>query len=79
MRRSCRRLALAIGPIVAATVAGARDQDHRRHKPAGVYRIAVLGDSFSEAMQVGREQAFWRCCQSGCTPAASSPENASRC
>jgi hypothetical protein len=45
--------------FVQVNATGARDQDHRLHKPAGVYRIAVLGDSFAEAMQVGREQAFW--------------------
>ncbi len=45
--------------FVQVNATGARDRDHRLHKPAGVYRIAVLGDSFSEAMQVAREQAFW--------------------
>jgi len=45
--------------FVQVNSSGARDRDHRLHKPAGVYRIAVLGDSFSEAMQVEREQAFW--------------------
>ncbi len=39
--------------------AGMRDRDHSVAKPPGVFRIAVLGDSFAEAMQVDRKQAFW--------------------
>lgn len=38
---------------------GRRDRETTLHKPEGVYRIAVLGDSYSEAMQVEREQAYW--------------------
>jgi hypothetical protein len=38
---------------------GRRDSDPLLDKPRGVYRIAVLGDSYSEAMQVPREQAYW--------------------
>ena len=38
---------------------GLRDREHTLVKPAGVYRIAVLGDSYAEARQVEREQAFW--------------------
>ena len=38
---------------------GLRDREHALDKPANVYRIAVLGDSYSEAMQVPREQAYW--------------------
>ncbi len=37
---------------------GLRDRDHDFAKPAGVYRIAILGDSMTEAMQVDRENAF---------------------
>jgi len=44
---------------VRVNAAGFRDRDHAREKPAGVYRIAVLGDSYSEAMQVPLEQAYW--------------------
>ena len=45
--------------FVRTNADGARDRDHALHKPEGVYRIAVLGDSYAEAMQVERDQAFW--------------------
>lgn len=38
---------------------GLRDREHRRAKPPGTWRLAVLGDSFAEAMQVERDAAFW--------------------
>lgn len=38
---------------------GLRDREHTRSKPAGTIRIAVLGDSHAEALQVSVEQAFW--------------------
>jgi hypothetical protein len=38
---------------------GRRDRGALLDKPDDVYRIAVLGDSYSEAMQVEREQAYW--------------------
>jgi hypothetical protein len=38
---------------------GLRDREHPIDKPPGVYRIAVLGDSYAEAMQVSIAQAFW--------------------
>jgi hypothetical protein len=38
---------------------GQRDRDHARQKPAGAVRIAVLGDSYAEALQVPLEDAFW--------------------
>lgn len=38
---------------------GLRDREHTRAKPADTVRIAVLGDSFSEAMHVPMEQTFW--------------------
>ncbi len=39
--------------------AGLRDREHARPKPPGSFRIAVLGDSYAEAMQVDASQAFW--------------------
>ena len=39
--------------------AGWRDRPRAVEKPAGVYRIAVLGDSYSEAMHVGLEDTYW--------------------
>jgi hypothetical protein len=46
--------------FVSANREGMPDKDHLLDKPAGVYRIAVLGDSYSEARQVERDQAYWR-------------------
>ena len=44
---------------VVINAEGRRDGETALEKPAGVYRIVVLGDSYSEAMQVAREQAYW--------------------
>ena len=38
---------------------GLRDREHAIPKPPRTYRIAVLGDSYAEAMQVEVEQTFW--------------------
>ncbi len=38
---------------------GLRDGEHAVPKPPKVLRIAVLGDSFAEALQVAAEHAFW--------------------
>lgn len=44
---------------VRVNSAGFRDREHPLEKPPATYRIAVLGDSYSEAMQVPLEEAYW--------------------
>lgn len=39
--------------------AGLRDRDHTLMKPPRTVRIAVLGDSYAEALQVPLERTFW--------------------
>ncbi len=38
---------------------GMRDREHQLAKPDSVYRIAVLGDSYSEAKHVAVDSTFW--------------------
>ncbi|MFZ2088322.1 MAG: SGNH/GDSL hydrolase family protein [Desulfobaccales bacterium] len=38
---------------------GMRDREHPLSPPAGTLRIAVLGDSYAEAMQVDEQEAFF--------------------
>jgi hypothetical protein len=38
---------------------GLRDREHAADKPRDVYRVAVLGDSYAEALQVELDDAFW--------------------
>lgn len=45
--------------LVSVNEHGMRDVDHTLEKPANHFRIALLGDSFSEALQVDQEKTFW--------------------
>lgn len=38
---------------------GLRDREHEKIKPPNVVRIAVLGDSYAEALAVPLEKSFW--------------------
>lgn len=38
---------------------GLRDREHTKEKPPGTLRVAVLGDSYAEALQVPAESTFW--------------------
>jgi lysophospholipase L1-like esterase len=44
---------------VSINSAGLRDREHRKTKPADTVRIALLGDSYCEALQLPVEQTFW--------------------
>jgi hypothetical protein len=46
--------------VEGANRAGFRDRERLVDKPDGVYRIAVLGDSYTEALQVEVQQTYWR-------------------
>lgn len=47
------------GGYVSINSDGLRDREHAVAKPPNTLRIAVLGDSFPEALQVDQEEAFW--------------------
>jgi hypothetical protein len=48
------------GGYVSINSDGLRDREHAIVKPPNTLRIAVLGDSFAEAMQVNQEETFFR-------------------
>ncbi|PYS36571.1 MAG: hypothetical protein DMF75_00625 [Acidobacteria bacterium] len=39
---------------------GLRDREHSKSKPPDTIRLAVIGDSYTEAMHVEMDQTFWR-------------------
>ncbi|HEY9284546.1 MAG TPA: SGNH/GDSL hydrolase family protein [Pyrinomonadaceae bacterium] len=45
--------------LVEINSAGLRDREHAKGKPPGTLRVAVVGDSYAEALQVAAGQAFW--------------------
>ena len=47
------------GSYVRISSDGLRDREHARTRPADTVRIAVLGDSYTEAMHLPMEQAYW--------------------
>lgn len=58
---------------------GMRDREHSIAKPAGAVRIAVLGDSYMEALNVPLEKTFTTFLEqrvSGCRPASLRPSGA---
>ncbi|HEX8162546.1 MAG TPA: SGNH/GDSL hydrolase family protein [Pyrinomonadaceae bacterium] len=44
---------------------GLRDREHSKAKPPHTFRVAVLGDSYAEALQVPAEAAFWHVLETG--------------
>ncbi len=44
---------------VSINRAGFRDELHTLNKPEGTFRVAVLGDEYSEAMAVPRQRTWW--------------------
>jgi hypothetical protein len=58
------------GGYVSINSDGLRDREHSLEKPPNTFRIAVLGDSFTEALQVNQEDTFWAVMErdlQGCT------------
>jgi hypothetical protein len=47
------------GGYVSINSDGLRDREHSLAHPQNTLRIAVLGDSFPEAMQVNQDETFW--------------------
>lgn len=45
--------------LVEVNSEGANDREHSLEKPPGTLRVAVLGDSFTAALELPRQDAFW--------------------
>ena len=53
------------GGYVRVNSDGLRDREHSLTPSPNILRIAVLGDSFAEAKEVNREEAFWAVMETG--------------
>ncbi len=65
------------GVYVRLNSYGMNDKEHPAAKPVGVYRVAVLGNSYTEAFQVPNDQAYWRIAEQEmrrCAPAGKTVE-----
>ena len=51
--------------FVAINREGFRDIDHDEAKPANVFRVAILGDSFTEAREVDLDHTYWKILERG--------------
>jgi hypothetical protein len=45
---------------ISINSAGYRDDEHAMAKPSATFRIAILGDSLTEALEVHLQQTFWK-------------------
>ena len=48
------------GSYVRINSDGLRDREHSKAKPPDTIRVAVIGDSYAEAMHVEMDQTFWK-------------------
>lgn len=53
-------LGWTLRPATGVNAAGVRDRRHLVHKADDVYRIAVLGDGYTEAMDLPVTETWWR-------------------
>lgn len=52
---------------------GLRDREHAVAKPPGTLRVAVVGDSFSAALQLPMEKTYWALLEGGLASCAGQP------